>query len=454
MKKSFTILKSYISYLLIFAIFMTSFSYSTAHASPKNEKLNFISLDDTRHLEDAGINLDGNYTSNKVINCDGKKVDQLIYDDNLIIETDQNQIFSISHFVPSQESNTKIYNADDLKNSVDTIKSLSEIDSSYALTESSSFDEDYWGLRWTKKYGDLLNPYEGVTAVINRHTEDLVVYNYFDEKPNTLTPQIDYNTALESVSSFLDDAQVDISQIEYKLTFTKPIYAIDSNIDQSILNNVRLSYCFILPNGDSVYVDSTTGDIIDYSEIRATAKAFSVSGGNAFPNPKTQTSDATTCFKKLGYNTLSAYYSSGNMRTSILNFLKRSDAYGFYLACHGDKNQTVLSGNNNSWEIHRSDISGNWRFVFLDACYSANGTGWASCFNISNSSKNRAFLGWYKEVNGKYSTQFTSFFFPEVINRDHSDNIRDAAVWAAYKVKGEGTTPIRFYGDKTYNGRI
>lgn len=31
--------------------------------------------------------------------------------------------------------------------------------------------------------------------------------------------------------------------------------------------------------------------------------------------------------------------------------------------------------------------------------------------------------------------------------------VRDTAVWAANQVPGSGNTPIRFYGDTTYNGR-
>ena len=122
------------------------------------------------------------------------------------------------------------------------------------------------------------------------------------------------------------------------------------------------------------------------------------------------------------------------------------------VACHGDEDQTVLSGL--GWTMGRDDIHGNWRFVFLDACYSAAGTGWSNQFNIYSYSQSRAFLGWSDTVEGGNSTDFSSAFFPEVIAGNHSNNIRDAAVWAADQVPGHHTAPIKFIGDRTYRGFV
>lgn len=135
------------------------------------------------------------------------------------------------------------------------------------------------------------------------------------------------------------------------------------------------------------------------------ARAFSADGEGAFPNPQKQTADATTCFNELGYTTyepcISAQY---YLRQSLDAFIDDDNAYGLYLACHGDEDQTVLSGL--GWTMGRDDIHGNWRFVFLDACYSAAGTGWSNQFNIYSYSQSRAFLGWSDTVEGGNSTDF------------------------------------------------
>ena len=69
-------------------------------------------------------------------------------------------------------------------------------------------------------------------------------------------------------------------------------------------------------------------------------------------------------------------------------------------------------------------------------------------------SQSRAFLGWSDTVEGGNSTDFSSAFFPEVIAGNHSNNIRDAAVWAADQVPGYHTAPIKFIGDRTYRGFV
>ncbi|MBR4940566.1 MAG: hypothetical protein IKZ19_01010, partial [Clostridia bacterium] len=174
------------------------------------------------------------------------------------------------------------------------------------------------------------------------------------------------------------------------------------------------------------------------------------------------------CFSSLGYNVMSSYCAeqSAYLKTVILSFLNRDDAYGFYLACHGMStigNDPFLydtDGTTHIWEIRPSEIHGNWKFVFLDGCYTGQTALWANAFNIYNTSVNRAFLGWDQSVQGQYVIPFSYYLFDEIVDQIHSNNIRDAAVWAASQIENDPhspetpTTPIRFYGDRTYDGRV
>lgn len=390
------------------------------------------------------------------VDFDGTTVQRFVYQDNLIVDIDDdNEVKSITHFTSAPEEKTVVHSEKDLSGEIDFITDLSGLDDSYILTSSNEFDEDYWELTWIKQCDNgVLNPYDGVNLVVNRHTKEIVVYKRFDEAPNTLNPKISQVNAKSSIVSLLEAMAVNDNDLTCELAFVKANYDVVTDSLIPSYGDVRLSYLFQFNDGGySVYVDAVTGEPITYSELKDTARAFSISGQAAFPSPAVQTKSATDCFKALGYSTFTPYYSAtSQLKSEVKTFIARSDAYGFYLACHGNKAQTTLS--NNTWPMGRSDFYGNWKFVFIDACYSADGTGWASCFNINNSSTKRAFLGWFNTVDGQYATEFTSAFFPEVVNRKHSNNIRDAAVWAAAQVQGAGTTPIRFYGDKTYNGRL
>lgn len=332
------------------------------------------------------------------------------------------------------------------------IVEISDMDENYDLVGSEEFDDDYWRLTWVKSYGSIQNPYESVNAVVNRRTRELTTYRRFDEAPNTITPGITQSDAFERLTQLDTVEGLNLSNAECELTFTKRNYLRDENSTTRHYGEVRMAYHFTIGNY-SVYIDAATGEDIAYSEKRMVARAFSADGEGAFPNPQKQTADATTCFNELGYTTyepcISAQY---YLRQSLDAFIDDDNAYGLYLACHGDEDQTVLSGL--GWTMGRDDIHGNWRFVFLDACYSAAGTGWSNQFNIYSYSQSRAFLGWSDTVEGGNATDFSSAFFPEVIAGNHSNNIRDAAVWAADQVPGHHTAPIKFIGDRTYRGFV
>ena len=99
--------------------------------------------------------------------------------------------------------------------------------------------------------------------------------------------------------------------------------------------------------------------------------------------------------------------------------------------------------------LRRTNVSGNWRFVFLDGCETAVDTGWAEPFNIYGRS-GRAYLGWFDTVQLVYTHQFQDYFWPRVGNKA----IQALALDAANSVPGQGTTPIRFWGDTSYTGVV
>lgn len=144
--------------------------------------------------------------------------------------------------------------------------------------------------------------------------------------------------------------------------------------------------------------------------------------------------------------TLSQAYSTSAINTSMENYVAgTSSEYALYYCGHAST--TVLAFQQHNI-ISSSDVSGNWHFVFLDGCSTAANTGWASAFNIYGYS-NRAFLGWTTAVSLINTHAFNEEFWPLL---DGTTSVRQAAVDAAAEVPGSGTTPIRFYGDTTYNG--
>ena len=384
------------------------------------------------------------------------------FDDNLVIEIKNGIVDSFANFKSTKNVSSVSKNMDEMLSAIDWVYTLANFDSSYAITSSEPFDDEYMRVSIARMYGDIANHYEGANLVINRYTSEVIVYKRFNEAPSTTKSVISEDEACNKVLSELINNRVDRSDITLETTFIRT------------QTGIRLAYGVSIDGYNTkIFVDAVTGDIVECSATRDTAKAFSVSTVNnvaPFLDPQTQTSLATSCFSSLGYSTLSAKIGvpGENIKSEIMSYLNRSDAYGFYIACHGSPtvgiNRTPIIydqvngsylADDKYWYITPDEIPGNWKFVFLDSCYSAQDQTWANAFNIFNTSTNRAFLGWYYPVTGPASQEFSEKIFPEIINQSHSNNIRDAAVWAASQVEGPaGYTPIRFYGDRTYNGRV
>lgn len=156
---------------------------------------------------------------------------------------------------------------------------------------------------------------------------------------------------------------------------------------------------------------------------------------------------ARTGIEKLGY-TVTHYNESVSSKSTVTGYINTSAKnYCLYLKCHASSTSLAIVNGDSSNYISQSEISGNWHFVFLDGCSTAEDNGWATAFKTVGYS-NRAFLGWYQIVWTEPVYEWSVTFWDQVGTK----SLRDAALAAADSVDGSGTTPIRMYGDKTWWG--
>ncbi len=217
--------------------------------------------------------------------------------------------------------------------------------------------------------------------------------------------------------------------------------------------------CYTQDDDYIVYVNALDGEILggsmSLSVSDEAAGCFGQSNNN-YLSGETTTKLAAEGMEELGYDVTTYISDTSTLETKVQDFIDNDDSYGFYVRAHGSSNSTdpylatkkaTSSTTTTQYDIfYSSDISGNWHFVFLDACYTGR-TIWAESFNITNSKSNVAYLGWNGKVYTSKSALFGDAFWPLV----GTMSIRNAAV-AAAEVPGSGTTPIRFYGDSSYDG--
>lgn len=133
-------------------------------------------------------------------------------------------------------------------------------------------------------------------------------------------------------------------------------------------------------------------------------------------------------------------------KSAMLSWIGNTgNGYGFYVHTFGGDG---YFNDYNGYSIDADDISGNWDLVYIDSAYSAKTNELARAFHTVGYS-DRCFLGWYKAVTTSNANAFNYYFWTEYVT--HA-TIRSAALAAAASVPGDGTTPVRFYGDTSYDG--
>jgi len=261
--------------------------------------------------------------------------------------------------------------------------------------------------------------------------------------PNTTQPVISENDAMASAQSVLNSIP-DIKNKTISLATTRPNFYWNDTVGYEQEDFVRLAYKISVNDGSYlIYIDAVTGENLGGAALRENGRAFTDAGLNW---ASLMGSTASAGMQTLGYASSSWVGAGPLMKTSITSYLNLSTAYGLYIYEHA--NPVAIGPTDLSWGLFTSEVHGNWHFVFLDGCSTAADAGWANAFHI-NGYSNRAFLGWRTDVYDNYMFIYSSYFWPKV----GTGSIRDIAVWAASMVPGTGTTPIKFYGDSSYNGR-
>lgn len=455
--------ESRVSVLAVAETAVEDVTFDEVTASEVSATDTWISEDEAVKLAQIGVDVPDTATVETVISEDDGTYEKIYFNENDFVCVDgNNEIFRISNF--GDESEVAAYAATNEDATVDenmvaeTIRALLNLSDEYVLIGTEEFDEDYLTVTMSKAYNGIVNPYESVNAVIRKTDSNVVYLRVFDTAPETTEATIGENEALSAAADIIAELGTDVTSS--KLVFTEPNYYWynGTDTDYEIADFVRLAYEFVIGDGDWIVdVDAVTGEVIGGDMSMAEKAGCYGQTDTNYYKGATTTKLAVAGYKKLGYTTSSTTSDTGSvLRSTITSFMSGSTAYGLYIRAHGsaaNSNGVQLLatkvGETYSNFLYTYDVSGNWHFVFLDACHTADSSNWANRFNISSSYSNRAYLGWSGAVLTGNSYKFAVQFWPLV----GTMSIRNAAVAAAAEVEGSGTTPIRFYGDTSYYGK-
>lgn len=388
--------------------------------------------------------------------------------EDVSLRYDSNRLVKISFFQnPDLESEQLVSTSSAINFctlNLPAILSLFDISDNWEFVSSHEIDTRYLFLTFEKRLSnDLMNPLQSINLCFDRYANCLSVARIFCCEPNALAPFITSQTATEIASlAFANKFNFD----SVYLTYVNPSNYL--NTSQKYIDDTAYLVYVVSDNNIHVIIDALSGDIIGFDDsLSGQSRCYTIKEsvnesdwGYRYDISSQVIIDiynqyrldninlASSAFTRLGYNnSLSGQYSSSSINLSMKQYVAgSSNEYALYFCGHGSetslgfKSKTILT---------TSDVSGNWHFVFLDGCSTAVSNSWASAFNIDGYS-NRAFLGWSNTVTLSNTHKFNQAFWPML---DGNITVRQAAVDAAAEVEGAGTTPIRFYGDRTYTGK-
>ena len=386
-------------------------------------------------LNNATVEIDGDSNIIKIVNMNNNQTES----QSLQLSQSQQSLQSTDYI---------INNLDDLTNIISNIETAANLTDDYVLVYHEIFNNDFYQLVWEKQLPNgIFNQYDSVKVMINRFDGSISNFNRFNSTPNTYDPILTKEQALSDAQSVTSNIS-NISSITVDLSVYQPNYFWDGAGPDQMATFVRLACKVCVNSNYEIYIDAVTGENLGGSFLKSIVGGdFADSCEGDSPYYSQIAGLALTGMRNLGYYT---YEYTGDLSGStITSFLARSDAYGFYISCHGDAStlSDVIYLPLADWILYPSNISGNWHFVFLDACSTAANTTWANAFKTVGYTS-RGFLGWGTDVLFSNSYLFAQQFWPLV----GTMTLYNAAVTAANNVPGAGTTPIIYYGDTSYYG--
>lgn len=375
--------------------------------------------------------------------------------------------FNTIYAEKDNKSNDKIEVKGNISTNNEKILNLFSLDQSYEMSKQENYGE-YYGYSYIKEYSNgLQNPFDSVKVLFDAATNSIVIATKFKHEPNSIVANITIDEAIDSAERS-EYYALGSTVTDWKLTYILPsMFENDKVKRYSNENEAVLCYKIVYDDGCIIYVDAMDAEPVAVDEIMAINSAsFTIHEVSASTHPNAynrRPSSVATCkelngyrdenillsergFRKLGYNAVGQNnpYTDNTINTDMSSFISGDNSYGFYFCGHASpdvlayKYHTIL---------RRENVSGNWRFVFLDGCETAVDTGWATQFNIYGK-KGRAYLGWFDTVELVNTHKFQKYFWPRVGTKE----IQALALDAANAVSGAGTTPIRFWGDSSYTG--
>lgn len=360
---------------------------------------------------------------------------------NQISNLDKNNV-NRSYLTPYSNIEKTLYNLID-SNIIDSSK--------YKLYTKNLLLDDVWEFIFVPNL-EVINTYNSIKVGIDASTSSVLYMNKSKDyivKDNYLDNIISKETAINIASKIFNtnknlETELKVFDITPDKEKSEKIYVI--------------SYIVKNENGNRIVIDAYNSNIVykDKTENRRDGRAFYFIDSEKDESDHSRFRQARAYFldkimNHLGYNsTQKKLARSSSSRNEMLNFLNGYYSYGFTFSGHGSPNS--IGSEDQTFRIYPNDISGIWKFVFLDACSTAKNTNWASAFNIYEGNGNgRCFIGWSRNLYPNQSYKFLKVYERKIRTQPNTSVVEN--ILDAFNELTDDTYYVKFYGDRRTTGR-
>lgn len=346
---------------------------------------------------------------------------------------------------------TKEIPTENLITKTDFLVSKGYVPSYFVLENINDYDDaGYKEFVYLEKSEDnAINPYNSVKIAYDTSEGNLIYYNRINIYESTLKPAINAEQAQLIANEYLNSINQDVESLEF----------INLKVQQddflTLIENPQeifyLVYQFNINGEESIIsVDAITGTVLSHD----TPSAF-VSKSHYINDNINRLLIATAynnVFNRLGYTgNAQVVEKSSAGKQAILNHIRGVNSWGF--SFHGHGNPNAIGSSDGALMVYRSEISGIWSLVILDACSTATNDAWANAFQIyANNSLGRVFIGWNENVLYSKQGKFAKYFDQATGNYPYS-TLKSNIYTAIANIPDNNTYYVRFIGDPNTTGR-
>lgn len=229
---------------------------------------------------------------------------------------------------------------------------------------------------------EIINEYDSIKVMIDYKKNNIIGFNKFENNIKVVKPNITKEEATDIAKEYLRKKgyKFEPQNIDLRVKKTNNFF---SDSDKILESSYRVVYC--LSNQElAIYIDVEDGNVLGGDATEGKGKAYYINESGRFR--KERATILSKLMYKLGFDSYADWFSTDStmFRNDVLKFLRDKNSDAFTYSGHGSTTK-IGTFNGDSGTVNRDqvrDVPNILSFVFLDGGNTASTNSWSNAFGI------------------------------------------------------------------------